>query len=107
MTAPRRARRVDANQSDIVTTLRAMGVRVDPVNAEGHDLLVGVPGRVLIVEVKDGAKPPSARKLTDAEEDMRRAYGSAYRVVETVDDAISVARELRVGALSDRYLGES
>ena len=66
----RRAAKVDDNQKDIVKALRAIGATVRIVTqGEGiPDLLVGFRGHTVLMEVKDGNKPPSARKLTEAEQ---------------------------------------
>lgn len=61
-----RARRVDANLSAIVRAYRKLGCRVDVTNAR-WDLTVQYGGITDLVEVKDGDKPPSRRKLTPAE----------------------------------------
>ena len=69
----RRAARRDANEGDIIKAMRAEGAYVKVINDEGlFDLLVAYTGpsgleHTLLIEVKDGAKPPSARRLTDAE----------------------------------------
>lgn len=59
---------MDANQLAVVKGLRALGYRVQSLAAVGDgvpDLLVGTPqGRLILVELKDGAKPPSKRHLT-------------------------------------------
>ena len=63
----RRAAAVDANQSEIVAALRKAGVTVTPLHQVGGgcpDLLCGFRGVNTLLEVKDHAKPPSARKLT-------------------------------------------
>ncbi|VXB24233.1 conserved hypothetical protein [Burkholderia sp. 8Y] len=87
----RRAARVDANQPEIVAALRKVGASVTPIHAVGQgcpDLLVGFRGRTLVLEVKDGSKPPSARKLTDDEAVWFGNWkGEAY-VVETPEQAI-------------------
>jgi hypothetical protein len=62
-------RRIDANQPEIVKAFRQLGCEVAITSNLGHgfpDLIVGKPKRqkVVLVEVKDGSKPPSARKLT-------------------------------------------
>ena len=48
--------------------LRRMGYRVEDLSQVGAgvpDLLVGTPcSRIVLVEVKDGSKPPSKRTLT-------------------------------------------
>jgi hypothetical protein len=69
----RRAARRDANEGDIIKAMRAEGAYVKVINDEGlFDLLVAYTGpsgfqHTLLLEVKDGAKPPSARRLTPAE----------------------------------------
>lgn len=75
----RRAAKVDANQSVIVKTLRAAGMRVLVLSAVGHgcpDLLVYRPAtKVLrLLEVKDGSRPPSERKLTPMEEAFAQLF---------------------------------
>ena len=65
----RRAARVDSNHAAVVGALMACGCEVQSLAAIGGgvaDLLVHhrATGRLLLVEVKDGDKPPSARKLT-------------------------------------------
>lgn len=83
-----RARRVDANHSEIVRALRAIGCSVDDTSrvAGGFpDLTVGYRGRTLVLEVKSGAG-----KLTPAQVAWHSAYrGEAY-VVSNVDQAIAV-----------------
>jgi Holliday junction resolvase len=66
----RRAMRVDANQEQIVSALRARGAGVRVISqGDGiPDLLVGYRGFTILMEVKDGQKVPSARKLTLAEQ---------------------------------------
>ena len=66
----RRAARVDENQGLIVKALRACGATVRIITqGDGiPDLLVGYRGHTILMEVKDGNKPPSARQLTTAEQ---------------------------------------
>jgi hypothetical protein len=69
----RRAGRRDANEQSIIKAMRAEGAYVKQINDEGlFDLLVAYTGpsgfqHTLLIEVKDGSKPPSARRLTPAE----------------------------------------
>ena len=63
----RRAAKIDANQTAVVQALRQLGATVQSLAAIGDgcpDLLVGYRGQTLLLEVKDGSKPPSARRLT-------------------------------------------
>lgn len=88
----RRAARVDENQSDIVAALRAIGstVRVISQGDGIPDLLVGFMGKTILLEVKDGKKPPSARKLTPAEQKFFDEWrGGSLAIVNTVDEAIA------------------
>ena len=48
-----------------------------------------------MVEIKDGAKPPSARKLTADQEVFHAAvtaYGCKVHIVKSVDEAIELLR---------------
>lgn len=61
----RYAARVDANQEQIVSALRAAGAYVWIIGLP-VDLLVGYKGHTFLVEVKDGSK----KKLTKLQEDF-------------------------------------
>ena len=87
-----RAAKIDANQEQVVTVLRAAGATVQSLAGVGKgvpDLLVGYQGQTLLMEVKDGNKSPSARLLT---EDQLRWHGSwkggALAVVDSPDAAL-------------------
>lgn len=87
----RRAARVDANQEAIVEALRKIGCRVHTMQAMGGgfpDLLVSFRGMLSLIEVKDGSKPPSQRKLTPAQEKWHAEWGDDVRVVKSVQEAI-------------------
>ena len=91
----RRAAKVDKNQPLIVNTLRLMGavVLITSQLKNCFDVLVMYGGRTMLVEIKDGALPPSQRKLTDGEANVKRkveAVGVTYHIVETVDDAVAL-----------------
>jgi hypothetical protein len=86
----RYARRIDANQGEIVAFFRKAGAVVDIVShvaGLGYDLVVSYAGSVVLVEVKDGAKPPSARRLTESEEAAQARHGSVFAVIESVEQA--------------------
>lgn len=66
----RRAARRDDNHREVVDALRKAGAFVQDLASVGNgcfDLLAGAHGRWGVIEVKDGDKVPSARKLTDHE----------------------------------------
>jgi hypothetical protein len=91
----RRDAKVDANQSLLVDALRAIGCSVQPLHTVGKgcpDLLVGFRGQTLLMEVKDGSKPPSARELTPDQKAWHKAWrGSPVWVVTDVTEAVSAA----------------
>jgi Holliday junction resolvase len=97
----RRRARTDGNHREIVAALRALGCSVADTSRLGDgfpDLVVAMNKKsTVLVEIKDGAKPPSARQLTEAEREFRDAWKGCYRVVESVDDALDLARELALG----------
>lgn len=92
----RRARRVDRNHGEIRAVFRSLCPAVEDLSDVGRgipDLLIKTArGSIYLVEVKDGTKPPSARRLTDDEKRVALRWGHNYRVVESVDAAIELAR---------------
>jgi|LakMenEpi03Aug12_release.lakeMendotaPanAssembly.Ray.scaffolds.fasta_scaffold938824_2 hypothetical protein len=88
----RRIAKTDANQPDIVSALRGVGASVCLLSQVGSgvpDLLVGFRGINLLMEVKDGNKPPSSRKLTKDQEDWHSEWRGQVVVVTTVEEAVS------------------
>jgi hypothetical protein len=85
----RNAARIDANQTPIVSALRRHGALVYIIG-KPLDLLVGFRGALLLIEVKDGKKPPSDRKLTPDQVEFMAAGWPATHVVKSVDEALEV-----------------
>jgi hypothetical protein len=86
-----RQRRTDANQPEIVKALRKAGAFVQSLHAVGNgcpDVLVVRGDRMILLEIKDGSKPPSARSLTTAESDWHKLAGGHVRIVENVEQAL-------------------
>lgn len=87
----RRAAKVDENQSAIVEALRLVGCTVQPLHAVGKgcpDLLAGRNGINVLLEIKDGSKPPSARKLTRDQVLWHDAWRGQVAVVTSVKEAL-------------------
>jgi hypothetical protein len=92
----RRAAKVDANQAEIVEALRAIGCTVQLLHMVGQgcpDLLVGYRGHNWLLEVKDGNKPPSRRRLTDDEQEWFNEWNGTAVVVNSVEEAIAAVSE--------------
>lgn len=88
----RRAAKIDANQTQVVEALRAAGATVQslaPVGQGVPDLLVGFQGKTLLMEVKDGRKPPSQRQLTEDQLKWHGAWrGGPVAIVDGPDAAL-------------------
>ena len=89
----RRAARIDQNHGEIVDALRAIGCSVLSLAALGKgvpDLLVARNGRMWLIEIKDGGKPPSKRKLTDDQVEFWASWRGQIAKAETVEQAIEI-----------------
>lgn len=86
------AARIDANQPAIVAAIRKLGATVLHLHTIGKgapDILIGYQGKNALVELKDGAKPPSARKLTPDEQKFHAEWRGQVAIIESVDEAIA------------------
>jgi len=94
-----RAAKVDANHESVVIALRAAGASVQSLAGVGNgvpDLLVGYQGKTLLMEIKDGKKPPSARLLTEDQLRWHREWnGGALAVVDGPDAALRMIGVLK------------
>ena len=90
--------RKDANHTDIVGTFRACHCSVLDTASLGNgapDLVVALNSKTtILIEIKDGTKPPSQRKLTDDEIKFKNNWKGGYRIVTSVDDVIQLLCEL-------------
>jgi hypothetical protein len=85
-----RARKIDSNQRAVVKSLRGIpGVTVKILSMVGEgcpDLLIGYKGKNFLVELKDGSKPPSARKLTPDELEFINQWKGHVAVCNSFDE---------------------
>jgi hypothetical protein len=102
-----RGKKTDANHAEIRASFRNLGVYWKdvfqlPAFCDG---LVIVNGVTVAVEVKDGEKPPSERRLTKAEDEFMQEWTSAgghYRIVESSDDVVRLVSEFNRRPLTGR-----
>lgn len=91
----RRAAKIDENQPEIVRALRARGYEVLSLAAVGDgcpDLLVSSRActtAMWLLEIKDGSKPPSRRKLTPDQEEFHQWWPGEIHVVKSVEEALA------------------
>lgn len=85
---PKYAARTDANQAEIVRTLRAIGATVQDLSAVGRgcpDLLVGWRGQNFLLEVKT-----ERGKMTPDEATWHELWNGDVAIVRSDDDALRV-----------------
>lgn len=91
------AAKIDANQNEIVKALRQVGCTVQSLASTGKgvpDLLVACPtGCLYLMELKDGNKPPSARKLTPDQVKWHAEWNSEVHIVLSAEQAIDIVFE--------------
>ena len=91
---PRRAPKKDDNHHAIVKIFIQLGAHCEDVSMKEEfcDVMVLYRKQVVMVEIKDGAKVLSKRKLTKGEikfRDRWKANGGNWALVETEEDAIN------------------
>ncbi len=90
----RRAAKIDGNQGEIVDALRAIGCSVDVSGSTNGfpDLVVGIAGLNILMEVKDGSLNPSERKLTPKQKEWHRNWRGRAHVVESCQQAVDIVQ---------------
>jgi hypothetical protein len=104
----RLAARTDSNGNDVINAFRKLGCGVVSAHRMGcgfPDLVVsqrsrtdGVGSITYLVEIKDGAKSPSRRKLTDDQVEFHAHWPGRIFTVLSVDDVPGV---IRAAAMED------
>ena len=91
------ARRVDDNHKEIMETYRKCGASVKDVSKlPGFcDIVVGYRQQNFLVEVKDGAKTPSARKLTKAEENFHTNWKGQIAIICSPMEVVDHIEDIR------------
>ncbi len=95
-------KRVDANQALIINELKACGFSVRDVHEvpEALDVIAGFMGFDVRIEIKDGKKPPSQQKLTEAEAtEIATWRGRPIEIVRSVSDVHFLRDRIRVDAI--------
>ena len=87
-----RAARVDANQPEIVAEFRRLGWSVLIISQLKNccDIVVGKNGFNVLVEIKDGSKPPSQQKLTAGEDKFLKSWFGEWVIIRSIDDVTAL-----------------
>ena len=94
----RRAAKVDDNQAEIVAAVRKLGGYWLHLHTLKNccDGLMLHSGRCWAIEIKDGNKVPSKRKLTPGEESFMfdwLGHGGQWELVTCVDDIVRLIND--------------
>jgi Holliday junction resolvase len=87
--------RKDSNHKEIVDALRDMGISVLDTSQLGNgapDIVIGFRGKSILIEIKDGNKPPSQRKLTKDEGIFQSTWKGEYVVVKSLDEVLALLK---------------
>jgi hypothetical protein len=90
----RTAAKIDSNQNGIVKSLRQVpGVSVFITSQIGKgfvDIICGYKKTNYLIELKDGNKVPSKRKLTPDEETFHKDWEGQISVAESLEDVLKI-----------------
>lgn len=90
----RRAAKIDSNQNQVIKSLRKIpGVSIAITSQLGNgfvDFVLGYRGVNYMVELKDGAKVPSKRKLTPEEEKFHKQWSGQISVCNSFEDILNL-----------------
>lgn len=91
-------KKVDANQKEVVKVFRQLGCSVQHLHMVGSgcpDIVVGYRGANYLIEIKDGDKSPSRRKLTPDEQEWHDEWKGHVCVVESLHDIQDFLTQIR------------
>jgi hypothetical protein len=87
-------KRTDRNHAEIINALRKIpNLSVFSTHEVGKgfpDIVIGYKGVNYLIEIKDGNKPPSARKLTDAELQFHSNWKGQIKIVNNLDEVLNL-----------------
>lgn len=87
-------KRTDRNHAEIINALRKIpNLSVFSTHEVGKgfpDIVIGYKGVNYLIEIKDGNKPPSARKLTDAELQFHYNWKGQIKIVNNLDEVLNL-----------------
>lgn len=87
-------KRTDKNHSEIIKALRKIpNLSVFSTHEVGKgfpDIVIGYKGINYLIEIKDGNKPPSARKLTDSEVKFHQDWRGQTSVIKNLDELLQI-----------------
>jgi hypothetical protein len=87
-------KRTDSNHVEIIKALRKIpNLSVFSTHEVGKgfpDIVIGYKGINYLIEIKDGKKPPSARKLTDSEVKFHQDWNGQISIIKNLDELLQI-----------------
>ena len=86
-------KRTDTNQTSLVRLFRSLGLSVAIISDLGKgmpDLIISNKRSNVLIEVKDGSKPPSQRKLTVDEQIFHDNWQGPLHIISSEQEAIAL-----------------
>jgi len=87
-------KRTDSNHAEIIKALRKIpNLSVFSTHEVGKgfpDIVIGYKGINYLIEIKDGKKSPSQRKLTDAELDFHLSWNGQIDTIKNLDELLQI-----------------
>jgi len=92
-----RAAKKDANHNEIDAVFKSLGYRTMDLSQlkNACDMLAEKGNKVWLVEIKDGSKAPSQRKLTEGEKKFAEKWNGIWIKIESVDDVICLDKAIK------------
>jgi hypothetical protein len=87
-------KRTDSNHTEIIKALRKIpNLSVFSTHEVGKgfpDIVIGYKGINYLIEIKDGNKPPSARKLTPDEVKFHQDWHGQISIIKNLDELLEI-----------------
>ena len=92
----RRAAKKDANHNEVTDAFTSLGYSVLDISQLKNccDAIVAKAGKTIAIEIKDGSKPPSQRKLSEGEIKFRDNWLGRWALIESVEDVLKLHKDL-------------
>lgn len=91
-------KRTDANQKHIVEMVRKLpGASITSTHIIGKgfpDLVIGYKGVNYLIELKDGSKPKSQKKLTPDEVEFHMKWNGQIAICENFEDILKILKNI-------------
>ena len=87
-------KRKDSNHNQITKCFEKMGWEVLDIHnlKKCADIIIGKSAINIFIEIKDGDKSPSARKLTEGEEEFHDRWPNNVIIIQSENDCIQLTK---------------